>query len=127
MIRDIAPEVVDGDEPSEAADVYQFGAMLTHLMRERPGSRPPATPELRQASQRMRTLFTACLAPKPRNRPTAVGVHDELAEVAVSLGAEPAAATRTTRVRQRFGRRRHSPSDRSREGGPSHDSACPSI
>ena len=92
-IRDIAPEVVDGQEPSEAADVYQFGAMLTHLTRDRPGSRPPNTRELRQASDRMRALFAACLTPSPRTRPTAVGLHDELSEIAVSLGQEPATTT----------------------------------
>ena len=92
-IRDIAPEVVDGQEPSEAADVYQFGAMLTHLTRDRPGSRPPNTKELRQASDRMRALFAACLTPSPRTRPTAVGLHDELTEIAISLGQEPATTT----------------------------------
>ena len=92
----MAPEVLLGGEPSQAADLYSFGVLMWEVITgERPQRgclRMPAVPA--ECSQEACDLMVACLSLDPAARPTAADLLRQLTRLkrAESAPAGDAAA-----------------------------------
>lgn len=78
-----APEVLRGEKPTPASDVYSLGVMIEELIRNAGASPDPAVEE---------ALSTA-LAPSPGDRPTAAGFAAALGGAAPTVTGIPAGGT----------------------------------
>lgn len=87
----VAPEVLSGEQPGPAADVYALGALawtaLVGAAPDPPALRPDLEDVAPGAPQRVRDLVLCCLSHTPEARPTAGELALRLWD---SAGAEPA-------------------------------------
>jgi serine/threonine-protein kinase len=100
----LAPEVIEGAEPSPAVDVYAFGVLLYELLLGRPpyGGAPPVVVLRRHveyAPQRFPgvpdeawRVVVACMDHDPLRRPTADDLVTTMRSLARLAAGEPAAA-----------------------------------
>lgn len=102
----VAPEVVQGQAPSPASDIYSLGATLFEMLTGRPpfvgGSvgqvllkhlreGPPSVLQfLPHLPRELDELLRRCMAKRPGERPSASEVADRLTEIMVKLRAIPA-------------------------------------
>ena len=104
----IAPEVLMGEQPTPASDVYAIGALawlgLTGVAPELPAERPELGSVVQDQPVRLVQLVERCLSADPGARPTAASVAVDLYDAAVAepvqLGdrSDPAASI-THRIR----------------------------
>ena len=84
----VAPEIVDGEPPSAAADVYSFGALAWFCLLGTPppvaALRPHLVDVLPDAPDALVDLITACLAQTPSSRPHAAELATRLRGVATA-------------------------------------------
>jgi serine/threonine protein kinase/outer membrane protein assembly factor BamB len=94
----IAPEIIQGADPSPASDVFSLGSTLAfaatgrHLVSE--GTvhaqilrMTMGRFDLADLPKELKPLIVRCLSPRPKDRPTA----DELAQIVIGSGVAPAA------------------------------------
>jgi outer membrane protein assembly factor BamB len=94
----IAPEIIQGADPSPASDVFSLGSTLAfaatgrHLVSE--GTvhaqilrMTMGRFDLAAVPRELKPLIVRCLSPRPKDRPTA----DELAQIVMGSGVAPAA------------------------------------
>jgi hypothetical protein len=95
----MAPELLAGDAPSAASDMYAVGVMLHEALFARlPDAAGAAGDDLPDAGRPVHALMTALLAPDPAARPTAAGCLGELALDAEAPRAAPPLVGREAEV-----------------------------